>query len=155
MHPILDHHEIVSDLAERLIRLAEASTMMLGASSATTQPAARAAADELRLQLKEPGGNAAAQRILTYLVPEIEKRGTDFWGTPLGRACGWWTGAGQLDASSGELLAVTPQPRVALLLGMSRQSAFEMVTKGKLTKIAPAGVSPTDVRREMQARYPL
>lgn len=155
MHMILEHHEIVADLAERCVRLAESATAILGDSTARSQANARTSASELRTRLAHPGGNSAAQLILRHLVPELESRGTDFWGTPLGRACGWWTGAGQLDASGGELLAVTPQPRVPLLLGMTRQSAFEMVTKGRLRKLAPAGVAPEDVRREMQARYPL
>lgn len=157
MHPILDHHEIISDLGERCLQLANQYGGIYQGNPANGLRASMAAqrAEELAELLAQPGGNATAQLILTHLVPELERRGTDFWGTPLGRACGWWTGAGQLDSSGGELLTVTPQPRVALLLGMSRQSAFEMVAKGRLRKLSPAGVAPEDVRREMQARYPL
>jgi hypothetical protein len=156
MHVILDHHEIIADLTERCTQLAERYSKIFGGNVDNGKVMATLRAGGLAQALGDPTrGLVAATDVLTHLVPEIEKRGTDFWGSPLGRACGWWTGAGQLDASSGELLAVTPQPRVALLLGMSRQSAFEMVVKGRLKKLSPAGVAPEDVRREMQARFPL
>lgn len=157
MHQILDHHEIGADLTERCIQLAERFSGIFGGPAVNDRPRAHVAAGQLRLELKEPGGNAAAQRILTHLVPEIERNGTDFWGTPLGRACGWWTGAGQLDGSNanGGTEIATPSPRIALLLGVSRQSVFQMIAKGKLKKTTVVGVDPADVRREMQARWPL
>lgn len=157
MHLILEHHEIVSDLKERCLQLANQYGAVYQGNPANGLRASMAGqrAEELTEHLARPGGNAAAQLILTHLVPELERRGSNFWGTPLGRACGWWTGAGQLDASGGEVELVTPQPRVALLLGVSRQAAYELMTKGRFKKINPTGVRPEDVRREMQARYPL
>lgn len=157
MHVILDHHEITEDLTERCLRLARQSYAIFGSLGGVTPASARLVAEQLHGQLKETGGNRIAQLVLTHLVPELERRGTTFWGTPLGRACGWWTGGGQLevnDAIDGTE-AITPQPRVSLLLGITRQSAFELVTKGRMKKVSAVGVRPEDVRREMQARYPL
>lgn len=155
MHLVLNHHEISPDLKIRCLQVAECYRRVFDGEAVVSVAMSIGRASALAQALAEPGGNAAAQSILTYLVPELERNGTDFWGTPLGRACGWWTGAGQLDYSGGGLQVVTPQPRVPLLLGMTRQSAFEMVTRGRLRKLSPAGVASEDVRREMQARYPL
>lgn len=157
MHPILEHHEIMADLTERCLQLANRYGAIYQGNPANGLRASMAGqrAQELAELLARPGGNAAAQLIQTHLVSDLELRGTDFWGTPLGRACGWWTGAGQIESNGEDVMIVTPQARVAPLLGMSRQSAFEMTAKGRLKRLHLVGVDPADVRREMQARYPL
>ena len=104
------------------------------------------------LPRRDGGGRTMAEQAAAMIVNALtdpHERGLSaWWGTPLGRACGWWLGGPDPDGPVSTSTA-------AAILGMSRQSVHEARNRGRLDLAGPTGVSAAAVRAHMQATYPL
>lgn len=155
MHEILEHKDIPLDLAFRLERLeANYVNAFMTSSPKSGDLLADLYADLLAGRTVpgvEGGGEAAANRIAVALTEEAERYGGKFWGTPLGRACGWWLGGLSAYSDGGVARTIA-----AGMLGVSRQRALELIQAGRLDpqNETLTGVTRTALRREMQERYP-
>ncbi len=100
------------------------------------------------------GFDGSKELLILSLFPE--RFGTDFWGTPVGRALAWLGSASDTDSPASETSSeAVPQGGAALALGVVKQRTSQMVREGKLDRHWDgSGVTRASLAVHMQERWP-